>query len=165
MQITTSMAQKLVNNYKNNHWKTLNTYCASLKQNNAPNAQDSRCVWFSLDDLQQFITQIAGQNADGIRIYFGEYSQDVINEMNNDDELAGCIPNVELYNGLATVVLIPTTDIDGVSTDFNPAAQDYSNPDDLSAFNHGSLVPPPFNVSGSQLNAGLDFMVFCDQNP
>ncbi len=181
MQIKISTAKKLINNYKQNHWTVINGSCPSLHQNIAyPNVQDSRSVWFNLQDLQNFIDTASQLNADGVRFYFGEYSQDIIqDELLNNPGIIQSVPNFSHYTGLHTLVMIPTTkDQNNVSRDFNindvnnaggaPAANlpaDFSNGGQLSAENHGSLIPPPYYVGGMVPNIGQDFMLFCDSNP
>jgi hypothetical protein len=165
MRIKTSIAQKLVNNYTQNHWEIIN---------NSPdftNIQDSQSVWFNINDLQDFINDITDQKADGIRIYFGEYSDDVIQDILSDPPSAAAIPNIQQYSGLHTLVMIPTRpNAAGVSCDFNPDGQGFDNPDDLCAENHGSMNPPPFynnstDAAQVEMNNGQLFLLSCDQNP
>jgi hypothetical protein len=167
MRITTSIAKKLVNNYKQNHWAIIN---------NSPdftNIQDSRSVWFDIGYLRKFLSELP-EETDGIRIYFGEYSDDVIQEILQNPDLAQAIPNISQYSGLHTLVMIPTMpDVDGVSYDFNMTDPncnpDFSNPHGLIAENHGTLQPPPFssNTASTALEVlnGQEFLAFCDQNP
>jgi hypothetical protein len=164
MRIDTPFAVELIENYEQNHWATINNACPSLQQNPAfPNAQDSRSVWFSLADLQNFISefqQSGSQNALGVRIYFGEYSADII---------AKCQGNPQ-YTGLHTLLMVPTLlGQDGFNHDFDPATgnSDFTQSATICALNHGGLMPPPFlNPASPQvINAGQDFMIFCDQNP
>ena len=181
MQIDISTAKKLINNYKQNHWTVINGSCPSLHANpNFPHVQDSRSVWFSIDDLQDFIDRATDGGADGVRFYFGEYSQDII-DAELQKGIGNVMPDFHNYTGLHTLVLIPTAlDNAGISRDFNmqslanikaadgttvphfPSA--FSN-QDMAAENHGSLTPPPYYVGGNAPNIGQDFMFFCDSNP
>jgi len=167
MRISASIAKKLVNNYTQNHWAIINS------SPNFTNIQDSRSVWFDIGYLQKFISQLPPET-DGIRIYFGEYSDDVIHEILQDQNLAQAIPNISQYSGLHTLVMIPTMpDADGVSYDFNMTDEDYnpdfSNPHALIAENHGTLQPPPFTSSAAsaalEAITGQEFLAYCDQNP
>ena len=56
MRIDIATAQQLVSNYKQNHWAAINQNCISLDQNPVPGIKDSRSVWFSLDELNDFIS-------------------------------------------------------------------------------------------------------------
>jgi len=160
MRIETTFAAELIENYAQNHWTTINDACPSLQQNPAyPNVQDSRSVWFSLADLQNFISefqQSGNQNTLGVRIYFGEYSADLV---------AKCKGNAQ-YTGLHTLVMVPTIlGQDGFNHDFDPAtgSSDFTQSNTICALNHGTLAPPPFLVLGSpEVNVGDDFMLFCD---
>jgi len=162
MRIDIPFAKALIENYAQNHWTTINNSCPSLQQNpSAPNVQDSRSVWFSLADLQNFISefqQSGNQNQLGVRIYFGEYGPNIpVTEQDNPQ-----------YMGLHTLLMVPTLlGADGFNHDFDPATgnSDFTKSTDISALNHGTLAPPPFNANGSQVaNVGQDFMLFCDAN-
>lgn len=175
MRINIETAKKLVNNYRYNHWPVINGGCPSLMANPFfPNLQDARSCWFSLADINSFI-DAAGGDVDGIRIYYGEYSADIINDM-----IAQLDPHDPNYQqerqyllqciGLHTLVFIPTkvTDAAGTSHDYNlvTGTVDFDHPADMAAENHGSLIPPPYYVSGqAPTNVGQDFMLFCDTHP
>jgi hypothetical protein len=74
---------------------------------------DARCIWFSLDTLQNFLCNIKyysnklgiGNSRLGVRIYYGMYN----NSHGN-------------YSGLHTLFMTPTfsNDIGSVNTDFDP---------------------------------------------
>jgi hypothetical protein len=177
MRIDLSFAKALVSNYRKNHWSMINggngrPACPSLLQNpNFPTVQDSRSVWFSLDDLKDFIAEIESTTATGelgVRIYFGEYSTAMLTTQ----------PQNAQYAGLHTLLMVPTVEkADGFNHDFDPAtgSSDFTTSVDMSALNHGTLIPPPFFLTGGtqnstaqpqpQLNLGQDFMLFCDANP
>ena len=170
MRIDTQFAAALIENYAENHWPTINNGCPSLQQNPmAPNVQDSRSVWFSLADLQNFINefqQSGTPNTLGVRIYFGEYDRTTVSE---DQD------NVQ-YTGLHTLLMVPTLlGQDGYNHDFDPTtgSSDFSGAATICALNHGTLMPPPFLMKGNnsnqnnqqELNVGQDFMIFCDENP
>jgi hypothetical protein len=160
MRIKVPFAKALIENYAQNHWTTLNNDCPSILQNPAyPNVQDSRCVWFSLADLQNFISEFqqSGSVAQlGVRIYFGEYS----------NEASPNGPHDAQYSGLHTLLMLPTLlGADGYNHDFDPAtgSSDFSKSVTICALNHGTMTPPPFTVDGSpEVNVGDDFMLFCD---
>jgi hypothetical protein len=177
MRIDLSFAKKLLDNYRKNHWSMINggngrPACPSLLQNPSfPNVQDSRSVWFSLDSLKAFISEIESAPTTttgqlGVRVYFGEYSA---------DQLVSQPQNAQ-YAGLHTLLMVPTVaSTDGHNHDFDPAtgSSSFSGTTDLCALNHGTLIPPPFYLTGGtqgtaslpQVNMGQDFMIYCDTNP
>ena len=179
MRIDISTALHLVNNYKTNHWATINQYCPSLHETPGyPNVQDSRSVWLSLSDLQAFIATICQYNADGIRFYFGEYSQAIVDAtIAADPNIVNQVPGFAGYAGLHTVVLMPTAFNGTYHCDFNYSdplntpgqahlPSDFTNWNCMAAEDHGQLIPPPFyNVQGQIANVGEAFMLYCDANP
>lgn len=173
MRIDIATAQELISNYKQNHWTIINGCCPSLRQNPAyPNVEDSRSVWFSLDDLQNFINDINAANGNGIRFYFGEYSADIINAyimqmqqnppQNANGNAQAAIANISQCVGLQTIVMIPTAlnASTNLNCDFNIVTQDttFDNPGDLAAENHGSMIPPPWPRTGGQ---SIDYTDSC----
>ena len=161
MRIDVATAQKLIQNYKQNHWTVINGCCPSLKLNaNYPDVEDTRAVWFSLEELNAFIRAIQTAGGTGVRFYFGEYSADIVAQATTDmanntngmdntvpaNQLQARIANVEIGTGLQTIVMVPTSvDGNGNNADYNIANQsfNFNNPADLSCENHGSLAPPP----------------------
>lgn len=180
MRIDICTAQKLIKNYTKYHWATINQYCPSLlNSGQQPPVQDSRSVWFSFEELQGFISaaQNANLSANGIRFYFGEYSEDIIkseiNTLNNFvngtitpadagvdtdiNTLNQRIANLQQYTpGMQTLVMIPTVSdpATNLNCDFNiaqPQGSDISDFSDITAMaaeNHGGMVPPPYDDAG-----------------
>lgn len=151
----TAYAKGLVKNYKNNQWQIID---ANFSQYNI---KDSRCVWLSIDDIQNFLTQIQQPNpqgtvATGVRIYFGAYSGEYPN------------PDYTNYDHLHTLVMIPThyNATDGKNYDFDAftGTSDFANLGTISALNHGHLIPPPSNISGTDnmYQQGNLFMDYAD---
>lgn len=172
--IDTAFAKKLIKNYGTNHYAAINTYCSSIINSpNNPGVVDSRCVWYSIDQLKQFIKEIEAityQNSPandvelGIRFYFGEYPDD-------EAQLPANIPTT--HAGLHTLVLVPTfhDDVNDVERDFDPsefqsnlmpAPIDPDKTGAMVAMNNGILTPPP-DVS-SAFPHGLDFMIIADNS-
>src|ERR1035437_1745434 len=98
MNIDINYAKGLVQNYGQNQWQIINVINKAF----GPGIKDSRSVWISLDDLQNFIQQIQQPNpagvgpATGVRIYFGTYSATCPSPIQPD------------VNGLHTLLMIPT---------------------------------------------------------
>jgi len=152
-----NFAKGLVQNYGQNQWKYINQVFAP------ENILDARCAWFSISDLQNFLNQIQQPNpkgtppATGVRIYFGAYGNTVPNPDNPD------------YNQLHTLLIIPTTPTaDGLNTDFDATtgSSDFANMSSVSALNHGSLIPPPYNIVGinNMYQQGDLFMAYADNH-
>lgn len=162
MRIDVATAQELIQNYKQNHWTIINGCCPSLKENpNYPDVQDSRAVWFSLEELNAFIKAITAAGGTGIRFYFGEYSADIVNNAvnamaNNQNGMDNTVPanqlnariaNIGAGTGLQTIVMVPTSvDGNGNNADFNMVDHSFTfnNPGDLACENHGGFAPPPW---------------------
>jgi hypothetical protein len=146
------VVRKLIDNYGANHYQTLMN-CPPVQSN--PNHQDSKAVWFSLQELKSFIhdieAHIAAKCTDpsgmtpGIRIYFGE------NPKSEADCTAyGINPK---YCGLHTLVMVPTY-LDAttqLNTDFDPAQFSAAcqplpitntTTGNITAMNHGETCPP-----------------------
>lgn len=132
--------QQMIDNYKSNQLVSITT------NPDIPMDFDAQSVWFSLESLKEFIACIEAQvalhpecpvNNLGMRFYYSAYSA---------TPQAGVPSN---YGKLHTLVAIPTTDIDGVNSDFDPYDKntyDGKKPTDPSlgimAENHGDLCPP-----------------------
>ncbi len=158
------------NEYKNNQ---LN-YIQSKNGTIAPT--DANAIWFDLVTLKKFLYHIESKskiedNKLGIRFYYATYPD--VNAMKNYRDLQDANGNLLFpnYEGLHTLVMIPTITIDGKIVDFNPldestygkglaADPKYSDHDgtnipnnqtaalsgtvmrDISGQNHGTLSPP-----------------------
>lgn len=154
MSLDTSYAKGLVENYANNQWQFINAQFAQ------DGIKDSRCVWLSLTDIQNFLAEIQQQNPEGkatngVRIYFGAYSAAAPSPVSAD------------YNRLHALVMIPTyRGNDGKNYDYDAATgtSDFANLTTVSALNHGSLFPPPFNIAGpnNMYDQGNLFMKYAD---
>jgi hypothetical protein len=156
-------AQLLANNYKKNYLSLINkTY----------NISDARTIWFSLDDLKNFIWQIeyhsvnAGAKINpsdlGIRMYYGQYPSET--EIKGNASLK-IIPE---YGGKHTLFMVPTILQDTINMEFDPRALfkkhvpgtnntiqplfnrgdkksnffNFIQDDEATIMNHGGLCPP-----------------------
>ncbi|WNM22994.1 hypothetical protein [Flavobacterium capsici] len=121
-----------------------------------PMAFDAHSVWFSLDELKDFITEIETEIAShpekpvgnlGLRIYYAAYPTE--EDWNPDLDT---VPKD--YEKLHTVIALPTNEIDGENFDFDPSdvnTYDGTKPTGtgiaIMAENHGFLTPP-FSTTG-----------------
>jgi len=164
MRIDINTAQEMIQQYTIGHGNIIKQYYAPFNQNANPAVQDSRSVWFSCEELSSFLKAIQAAGGNGIRFYFGEYTNETIPAITDLDNLSSancdlnqtdladritnlsqCVPNMQ------TLVMIPTNRVGGVDRDFNivSSSNDFSNPTDLTAEDHGGMVPPPADFNGN----------------
>lgn len=88
-----------------------------------PSDAYTKAVWFPLEQVERIYTTLKEQNADGLRIYFGQYTKESASGMPDD------------YIGRNTVIFVPTTKAKGYGGDIHQ--------DDLSVDpeNKGELCP------------------------
>lgn len=117
--INVGLASKLVHNYRENHWRTINRNLPPFNIDPAigeDTTVDSRSCWFSLESLKSFIYTIeknsclpesCGKKLElGIRFYYGEYPVDT-NELKEYSTSENEPINI-LYSGMHTLLLVPT---------------------------------------------------------
>lgn len=115
VSLPVSTAQLLADNYTKNYLNLINkTY----------NTSDARSIWFSLDDLKNFIWQIeyhavnAGADIEpkslGVRMYYAQYPTS--DEIKNNASL-NIIPE---YGSKHTLFMVPTVLKDSVNMEFDP---------------------------------------------
>lgn len=117
--------------------------------------KDAYSIWFDLETLKKFlyhIETISKKNENtiakedlGVRIYYASYPNKEIMKNFPDLDVSRGNPAIVNYNGLHTLVMIPTLLRDGVDVDFNPLDEaTYTN--GLSkiekyGLNHPSSIP------------------------
>ncbi len=172
-QVDGNYLKDLINNYRKNHWTTLNSHFGFPLD-----VVDSRSVWFDMDAVKSFIADVeaktdlacekeghCAKNL-GIRIYFGEYDK---NQLASSGHLE--------YTGLHTLIMVPTiqdaskTGTVEENVDFDPEHMTSCSPDlinsqwqsitalmpEITSMNHGTLIPPP-----DQVCTGAKFMHYFD---
>jgi hypothetical protein len=140
------LVQNMINNYRKNQLIAIeNNRELGLKE-------DANSTWIDLAGLKEFITTIENAAPDskdlGIRIYYAAYPDadlfgtegyETLADFNNDEM-------TKQYGKKHTLILIPTTKINGVDTDFNPSASNTNSQEKASAIimakNHFQLSPP-----------------------
>lgn len=118
--VNTVHVDTVIRNYKQERW--------------APNSkrlgkEDSLSVWYSLEELEEYIEKIKIHGGDGIRFYFGAYSKDYKEQPE--------------YAGRQTVVLVATKVKDTPAGETNKdiyIQTDKGNT--ILAYNAGRLCPP-----------------------
>jgi hypothetical protein len=148
------VVQNMINNYRNNQLVSIE----NATKNAVPN--DAKSTWIDLKGLKTFIANIEckapkGSEDLGIRIYYAAYPDaglfgkkgsgyESLADFNNDEMTKN-------YGKKHTLILIPTTKINGVNQDFNPSGTNTKmqqktsaivTDSDVMAKNHFHLSPP-----------------------
>lgn len=118
--VNTQHAEELIHNYKKERW------AHSSRRMGKP---DSLSVWYSVEELEDFLTMIKEAGGDGVKLHFGAYSEEF-----------AARPE---YAGRQTVVMLGTKakEVDGKVVNKN-IYQQSSKGTSLLAYNFGTLCPP-----------------------
>lgn len=96
-------------------------------------------VWFPYDQIAQLTQKLTKLNADGVRVYFGRYTEDIIKQINALPYGKKIPENYKDYN---TVIFIATTIINGISKIDYYTGKCEDRDDPFEADNRGELCPP-----------------------
>lgn len=147
------LVEEMVTNYKSKQYLSIVTNTIN------PMSFDAQSVWFDLQALKDFIATIEDEAAKhpeynlknfGARFYYTSYPKnDSWDEPSYED-----IADVnKQYEKLHTLVAIPTAEMDGVNSDFDPfdvntytGKKPTGTATVIMAKNHGSLTPPETNT-------------------
>jgi hypothetical protein len=66
-QVNTNHVNTVIKNYKQERW---------VHNSKRLGKEDSLSVWYSIEELEEFIAKSKDQGADGIKMYFGAYDKD-----------------------------------------------------------------------------------------
>lgn len=66
-QVNTNHVDTVIKNYKQERW---------VHNSKRLGKEDSLSVWYSIEELEEFIAKSKDQGADGIKMYFGAYDKD-----------------------------------------------------------------------------------------
>jgi pyridoxine 5'-phosphate synthase PdxJ len=66
-QVNTDHVNTVIKNYKKERW---------VHNSNRLGKEDSLSVWYSIEELEEFIAMSKEHGADGIKLYFGVYDKD-----------------------------------------------------------------------------------------
>lgn len=118
--VNTAHVDNIIRNYKKERW---------VHNSNHIGKEDSLSVWFSVEELEDFLAKAKMHGADGMRFYFGAYSND--------------FKDNPLYAGRQTLVMVATqareTNHGTVDKDIYVNAE---NETSILAYNFGKLCPP-----------------------
>ena len=119
-QVGTDHVNTVIKNYKKERW---------VHNSNRLGKEDSLSVWYSIEELEEFISKSKDHGADGIRLYFGVYDKDYEEQ--------------PLYAGRQTIALVATkhkiTDAGESNKDIYIQTERGST---ILAWNAGVVCPP-----------------------
>lgn len=125
-QVDTKHVDTVIKNYKQERW---------IHNSNRLGKEDSLSVWYSIEELEEFIAMSKDHGADGVKMYFGAYDKDYTEN--------------PLYAGRQTIALVATKQKQTLN---GPANKDvYINTGEesiLLAWNAGNLCPPYCIIKG-----------------
>jgi hypothetical protein len=119
-RVGTKHVDNVIRNYKQERW---------VHNSRRLGKEDSLSVWYSIEELEEFMELIKLHGGDGIRMYYGAYDKDYAEKA--------------LYAGRQTVVLVATKqkETETGATNKDIYIQN-GNESDILAYNAGSLCPP-----------------------
>lgn len=130
-QVNTDHVNTVIKNYKKERW---------VHNSNRLGKEDSLSVWYSIEELEEFIAMSKDHGADGIKLYFGAYDKDYKEQ--------------PLFAGRQTVALVATkhkiTEAGESNKDIYIQTEEGST---IMAWNAGSVCPP---FCGSKDGFGYD---------
>ena len=130
--VNTGYVDTIIRNYKQERWVNNSKHIGK---------EDSLSVWYSAEELEQFLAKIKRHGADGVRFYFAAYPGE----------------NAEnpLHAGRQTIVMVATqakeTEKGIVDKDVYITTEKENT---ILAYNHGKLCPPfckPSGVDGDDI--------------
>jgi hypothetical protein len=127
--VDTNHVDTVIRNYKRERWVHNSEHIGK---------EDSLSVWYSVEELEEFIQKIKNHGGDGIKMYFGAYSEnyDVRPE----------------YSSRQTIVMVATR---SKETETGVANKDlYVNPGQILAYNMGGVCPPTCSSGGTNKPSG-----------
>jgi hypothetical protein len=129
--VDTKHVDSLLSTYKKERW---------IHNSKRIGKEDSLSVWYSIEELQEFIATAQKNGADGIKMYFGTYSKEAAKD--------------EIYEDRQTIVLVATKN----KLTENGNAVDKSihinteNGSQILAYNMGRICPPLCGGSGESID-------------
>jgi hypothetical protein len=118
--VNTEHVNTVIKNYKQERW---------VHNSKRLGKEDSLSVWYSVEELEEFLAKAKDHGADGIRMYFGAYGH------HNAPK--------PLYAGRQTIVMVATKQKETTTGEVNKDI--YINTEEGStilAYNVGNMCPP-----------------------
>lgn len=133
--VNSKHVDSLLSNYKKERW---------VQNSKHIGKEDSLSVWYSADELQEFLDTAKKNGADGIKMYFGVYKPDTAKDGGYEDR--------------QTIVMVATktkTIENGATIDKNIHINS-ENGAEILAYNSGRICPPYCTGPGTG-NDGFDW--------
>jgi hypothetical protein len=119
-QVDTNHVNTVIKNYKKERW---------VHNSNRLGKEDSLSVWYSIEELEDFIAKSKDHGADGIKLYFGVYDKDY------DEQ--------PLFAGRQTIALVATKHkITGAGESNKDIYIQTERGSTILGWNAGSVCPP-----------------------
>ena len=125
----------VIRNYKRERW---------VHNSKRIGKEDSLSVWYSVEELEDFLARVREHGGDGVKLYFGAYGEDYTGN--------------PLYAGRQTVVFVATKAREAEQGTVNKDL--YINKEEGStilAYNFGSLCPP-YCSTGDGIGIGVTIL-------
>jgi hypothetical protein len=124
--VTSAHVDQVIRNYKKERW---------VHNSARIGKEDSLSGWYSIEELEDFITNCKSHGADGIKMYFAAYPVDYA-------------PRPE-YAALQTIVLVATKSGEGANGSVNKDIYiSKGNSAEIIAYNASKMCPPFCNGDG-----------------
>lgn len=135
-QVNTKHVDTVIKNYKQERW---------VHNSKRLGKEDSLSVWYSIEELEEFIAKSKDHGADGIKLYFGAYDK------NYEEQ--------PLFAGRQTIALVATkhkvTEAGGSNKDIYIQTEKSSS---ILAWNAGSICPPFCNSDFDSDEIGITIL-------
>jgi len=135
--VNTGHVDTLIRNYKKERWANNSKHIGKA---------DSLSIWYSIEELEEFLQKAKSHGADGMRFYFGAYSPDYKDN--------------PLYADRQTMVMVATQ---GKETENGIVDKDiYINngkENSILAYNVGKLCPPMCRPNGTDEDGNLGITI------
>ncbi len=118
--VNTEHTDTIIRNYKQERWVNNSKHIGK---------EDSLSVWYSAEELEQFLERIKLHGADGVRFYFGAYGKEYTGN--------------PLYAGRQTLVMVATQAKETVKGMVDKDVYvNTGNKNSILAYNMGRICPP-----------------------
>lgn len=118
--VNTEHVDSVIKNYKQERW---------VHNSKRLGKEDSLNVWYSVEELEEFLAKAKDHGADGVRLYFGVYDREYAAQ--------------PLYAGRQTVVLVATMQKETENGNVNKDIYiNTGNSTSILAYNFATVCPP-----------------------
>ncbi|WP_162795907.1 hypothetical protein [Pedobacter nanyangensis] len=106
----------------------------TFRKNHVRTDKDTKSVWFPVEQITAIANALKEEKADGIRVYFGQYTEDLIKKLN---QITSAPEIPKDYANRNTVIFVSTREENGIKkTDYFTDMKHPMNPE-----NRGELCP------------------------